>query len=808
MSALLQDLRFAIRSACAHPGHAIVTILVFAIAIGANTAIFSVLNGTILRPLPYPDSDRLVSISNAYPGVGLENASVSIPDFVDRRDRAPSLESIAIFNMVRRLHQGSERPEQVMLTRTSPSFFDVLRTDPAVGRAFTDAEAVPGADRVVVLSHAFWMSRFGGREDLIGQDIRFDGESFRVVGVMPEGFDFPNGLVEGWIPFAITPEQASDAQRGMEFSRSIGRLAENATIAGLNSEMDTIVRANIEAGRERSGIEDVGFAGRATNLQAALTGDLSTLLYFMQGLVLAVLLIACANIANLQLARAVARRQELSIRQALGASLGRLARLVLAENFGLAFAGAALGLVLCYLFVDLIEGLLPGPAGMGVAAKIDGYVLLFTCAAVVLATLVTGLFPLTAMRREDLTVNTRESSRVGTGRSSRRFRSALVVFQIAASVALLVSAGLLTRSFYALSSVDPGFEPAGVWAAGVVLPADRYRENDAIVGFYRRTLDELAALPGVAEAGFTSALPFSGVVSQASYVIDGYVPAVPRESPHANQRKISEGFFPALGMPVLQGRNFNATESQPVAIVDELFVRRYFPVGDVLGQRVRMDAGASQQWATIIGVVETVHHETLAFDPTKETIYWHFAEPPFAGGQIVLKTMLPPDQLTRTVEAVIARADPDVILADATPMDELVAQSVSQQNAAMTLTLSVATGALALAILGIYGVMTWSVTQRVGEIGIRMTLGASRSHVVGMVLRQSSRFVAIGLAIGIMMAAAVAMLLSAAIYEVSPADPMVYAAAIVTIALAALIASWLPARRAARVEPMSALRER
>lgn len=801
------DLRYAARSALKRPGYSLITIVVLTIAIGANSVIFSLLNAYVLRPLPYPDSDRLVSIANVYTRLGLDSAYVSIPDYLDRRDQAPSLDSIAVYNVGRRLLNDDGRSEQLLVTRASPSLFDVLETGPAVGRLFSDSEAVPGQDRVAVLSNRFWKDRYGGRADLVGTDIRLDGEPFRVVGVMPEGFGFPNDNVDAWVPFAFTPAQASDAERGMEYSLSIGRLADHATIAGLDAEMDAIVRSNVEENRERDQIESVGFTGRAQSLQSAVTGDISVLLYLLQGLVLAVLLIACANIANLQLARIASRRQELSIRLALGASKGRLARLVLSESFVLSLAGAALGLALSYPAVAVIQQFVPMRAGPGAKVGIDGSVLAFTMAATALATLVTGFFPLAAIRRDDLSRAVRDAARAGVGRAANRFRGALVVFQIAASVALLFSAGLLTKSFFNLAAADPGFDRSNVWEAGIVLPRDRYQDGQSVVGFYHQTLEALAALPGVSEAGFTSNLPFVGLNSEASYEIDGYVPVSDAAPPHAQQRSISEGFLPSLGVPILQGRNFIQNETEPVAIVDDLFVRRYFPDGNVLGRRIRLSVPQDSEWSTIVGVVPVVQHEALGTAPTKETIYWHYAQRPFAGGQIVLRTSLPPDQLTPVVAATVAKVDAEVLVAGAMSMDALVLRSIGQESAAMSLTIGFAFGALALAVLGIYGVMTWSVTQRAGEIGVRMALGAQRSDVMGMVLRQSGRLVALGLAFGIGLAAALAAVLSSQVYEVSAADPGVFVSTIGSILLVAFAASWLPARRAARVDPMKALRE-
>jgi predicted permease len=808
LSAWLQDLSFAIRGLVKRPGFALVTICVLAIAIGANTVIFSLLDAYVVKPLPYPASDRLVAIYNVYPNMGLDNAGVSIPDYLDRRAEAPSLESTAIYNVSRRVLSDADRREQLLVARASPSLFEVLATAPAIGRAFTEAEAVPGEDRVIVLSHRLWASRFGGAADVVGRDIRLDGEPFRVAGVMPEGFGFPSQAIDAWVPFAFTARQMSDEARGQEYSQSIGRLALGATIEGLNAEMDAIVERSLAhlPGR-RAFIETSGFTGRAESLHALATRNVSVLLYLLQALVLAVLLIACANIANLQLARMTTRRQELSIRTALGASAGRIARLVVSESFVLAAIGALSGLALCYPALGLLEGLLPRQVAPGTGFGLDTNVLLFTLGTVIVATIVTGLLPLAALRRADLVSVIKDFARTGVSRSAHRVRGALVVFQIAVSVALLVTAGLLTKSFYRLTDSDPGFERSGLWTASLVLPQSRYADEAGTARLNRQVLDELVAIPGVSTAAYTSSLPLIGTNAQSSYAIEGMELAEGQASPHAQQRSISEGFLPALGVQILQGRNFRARETEPVVLVDELFVRRYFPDGDVLGKRVRIDEAESAPWYTIIGVAAVVHHDSLAANPSKETIYWHYAQRPEPGGQIVLKTSLPPEQLTPAATATLAGIDRDAVLSDPASMESVVLQSLGQENAARSLTVLFAAAALALAVLGIYGVLTFAVSQRVGEIGLRMALGARASHVVSMVLEQSGRFIAWGLVVGVALAAAFSAVLSSEIYEVSPADPGVFAMAIGSIVLASLLASWLPARRAARVDPMTALRE-
>lgn len=808
MNALLQDFRYALRTIVNRPLYAFVTVLVLALAIGANTTVFSVFNGFFLRPLPYADDDRLVMVYNTYPRMGLEMAATSIPDYLDRREQAESLENLAIYTVDSRTLGGAGSPQQVLVSRASPSLFDVLGIAPQIGRAFTEDEASPGNEHVIVLSYALWNTQFGARADIVGKDVMLDGEPFRVVGVMPRGFGFPNLDLEAWVPFAFTAEQMSDDQRGQEFSMSVGRLRAGATIEGLNGELDAIVRRNVELGRLADGasyVETSGFTGRAQPLRDMIVGDLERMLVILQGIVLAVLLIACANVANLQLARMAGRRKELSVRAALGADRGTLARLVLMESLVVAAAGAAVGLAIAYGGLDLVRALGLDLARQGFEFALDTTVLVFTAGIALLAAVASALLPLTTLLRDDLVRAVQEAGRLGSGgRRAHGFRSGLVVVQIAASVALLVGAGLLTKSFYRMQAEGVGFEAENVWTARIEVPQTRYPDDVAAVRFYEGALAELAALPGVSAAGFTSSLPFSGTNWQGSYAIDGYTLRDGTPPPHGQHRSVSEGYLPSLGIPVVMGRNFDRDETERVVLVDQLFVNRFFPEGNGLGQRVRLDQG---EWHTIVGVVPTVKHESLAEQPSKETIYWHYTQMPSFEGVITLRTALPPEEVTRAASNAILRVDPDVPLSNVMSMHARVVGSLGAQRASMVLTVVFAGVAFALAVIGIYGVLTWAVTQRHGEIGVRMALGARGADIVQMVVKQGGRLTALGLVLGIAGAVVLGRLLASQIQDVSPVDPVVFAVAVIGLGVAAMLASWMPAHRAARIDPMQALRE-
>jgi len=805
---MLQDIRQALRSLAKRPSSAILTVIVFALAIGANTTVFSVFNGFFLRPLPYPDDDRLVVIYDSLPKLGVPDGGTSIPGYLDSREQARALEAVAIYAPARRTFEG-ERPEQLNLTRASASLLTVLGVAPALGRGFTDDEAVPGNDRVILLSHRLWTTRFGARADAVGAEMLLDGDSFRVVGVMPERFGFPDRDVDAWVPYAYSPAEAADDQRFRGLSSSIGRLRLGATLTGLNAELDAIARGNVERFPPlRPFAEATGYTVRATALRDYVVGDLAQRLVVLQTLVLAVLLIACANVANLQLSRMTARRRELAVRAALGAGTRRLARLIVLESVVLALAGAAAGIGLAYGGIRLVRVLGLERASDGFELALDWRVLVATLAAALLAAILSALLPLFVVLREDLSRAVQSAGRANAGGlAAQRWRSGLVAAQLAAGVALLAGAGLLTKTFVELQQRGPGFEPTNVWSAAIALPPARYGAGAAQARFVEQALAELRALPGVTAAGFTTALPFSGANAGATVLVDGYEPPAGAAPPASQLRSVDEGFLPALGIPVVRGRNFAASEAERVAIVDESFARAYWPQGNALGQRVRLGTDPQDAWYTVVGVVPHVKHESFTSDEFEHTLYWHYAQRPEAAGTFVLRAAVPPESLTAAAQAAVARLDPAIALNDVMRLDAHVLRALGPQRASMVLTLVFASIAVALAVIGVYGVLAWGVARRTGEIGVRMALGARAADVLRLVMRDGVRMIALGVVLGTAAALALGRVLAARIPEVAAADPLVLAAAVLVLTAAALVASWLPARRAARVDPLQALRQ-
>ncbi|MBY6204475.1 ABC transporter permease [Halomonas denitrificans] len=809
---VLHDLRYAVRQLLRRPGFLIAVVLTLALGIGANAAIFSMINGLMLKPLPYPDGDRLVAVYNTYPKMGLPNAGVSIPDYLDRRDRAEAFEAVAMYTWDASNLTGQGRPERLLALRTTPSLFDVLRVSPAIGRALGEEHAEPGNDRVAVLSHGLWQQLFGGREDVVGRDLVLDGETFEVIGVMPPGFVFPNQQVRLWIPFAFTPEQMSDDERGTEYSNMIGRLAPGATVDQAQQQVDRIHELNKE--RAPAGVAEfwtnAGFGGRVVDYRSELIGELRGPLMLLQVAVALVLLIACANVANLMLARVTARRRELSVRTALGAGKRRITRQLLVESLLLALLGGLAGLAVAHFGLQLLLWAGLGSTNTLFDIDLDGSVLLFALASAVLTGILFGIAPaLTAARTSTAEVLKEGGRSASGGTSSQRIRALLVVAQVAVAAMLLVGAGLLIRSFLAVQSESPGFTQQGVLTAQLSLPDDPYGEPAAVRNLRRDLVERAEGLPGIEHAGMISTTPFSGGNSQASYTIEGYEPAPGESQPHGQVRMADGGYFRAMEIPVLEGRVFDASDDPEarIAVVDEIFAERYFPDSTAVGQRIGLGGDEDPMWHTVIGVVGTVRHGGLDEQPTKETYYLPFGTRSFSGPSLVLRTSMAPSAAIEPLRAAIAEIDPNLPLTRVRTMEELIDLSLQTRRAPMLLLVVFAAVALVLSAVGIYGVLAYSVSQRTGELGVRMALGARVGDVLRLVLRQGGTLVAIGLAAGIALALALSGLIGAQLHGVSRFDPLVVVGVVAFLGAVAAVACLLPAWRAARVDPIEALRE-
>ena len=814
---LLQDLRYGARMLLAKPAFTLAAVLTLALGIGANSAIFSVINGLLLRPLPYPDSEQLVSVYNTYPKMNLEYAGTSIPDYLDRREGAGALADLAMyhdesFNLA---EQGA--PQRLVGLVATPSLFSTLGVSAALGRVFGAETGEPGNDHVVVLSDATWRNQFGADGAIVGRDIRLNGASYRVIGVMAPEFAYPNRNVQLWVPFAFTPAQKTDDERGHEFSESLGRLKPGATLAELNAQMDAIVRHNVEraagsprGARWKSFIDSSGFTGRAKSLRDALVGELKPVLILLQAVVAFVLLIACANVANLMLTRISARQKELSVRTALGAGRARLARQLLVESLLLALAGGAAGLVVAQLCIELIRLLGLDESAHNFSIGLDGGVVGFTLLLSLATGIVFGLFPVVALWRERSYEVLKEGGRgSGGSRSARATRRVLVIVQMAMAVTLLAGAGLLIRSFLRLQEASPGFNTESVLSVRLDLPQNRYADDPAVAQFYQRALDAVRALPGVKSAGIVSAMPFTNNNSQASYYIEGRETPAGESEPHGFVQFVDEDFFKTMQIPVIQGRGFATSDSasaEKVVVIDELLAKKYFGNESPLGRRISRGDRQKGPWYTIVGVVGTVKRNKLYEMTNKETYYFYYRQQPENSSTLALKTDLAPAALVAPLREALLRIDPEQPIYDIRTMSERIRLSLDDRRTPMLLLGLFAAVALALSAIGIYGVLAFSVASRTGELGVRMSIGARRGDILRLVLVDGARLAGIGLAIGLVASLVLSQLIKAQLFGIGAVDPVTLIGVVALLAATALLACWLPARRAARVDPIEALR--
>ena len=807
----MQDVRYAFRQLRKEPIFAIVAVLTLTLGIGANTAIFSLVYQILLRPLPYAAADRLVFVWNTYPLMGLPQASVSIPDSLDRRTQAPAVEDATLVTFRSISLAGGSQPEQLRALAVTPSFFSTLGRQPMLGRAFTEDEAKPDADRFAILANSLWVSRFGADPGIVGRDVRLNGEAYRVVGVLPSDFELPAREVSLLVPFAFTPQQMSDQGRGNEFSSMIARLKPGATVEQLNAQMKTIVSRNLERLPQfQSFAKTSGFGGYAVPIREELAGDVRTPLYVLQAGVLVVLLIACVNVANLLLMRATGRYRELAIRTTLGAGHWRLVRQLVTEAVVLAvlggLGGLALGMAGVRALIAMSSQQIPGMAD----TSLHPLVLVFTMLLAIGTGLVFGLVPAIAVLRGNTAAFMKEdASRGSASRTTGLTRTALVVAETALALVLLVGAGLLIRSFARLQHVNPGFSSENVLTAQLSLPATRYPDANARRAFWLRLIEKARALPGVTSVGLTSNVPFNGNVSSGSYSIVGYTPGQGEPAPHGRQEVVGADYFRAMRIPLVQGRVFtdgDTAESPPVVVIDEYLANRYFAKRSPLGQQIRR-GGAQSPPFTIIGVVGTINSIDLGEPVAKERLYYPIAQQPRPAMAVMLKTGLDPQALVPQVRAAVQSIDPEQPVADVRTMDQWIARSLETRRTPMMLLAIFGAVALLLSAIGIYGVLAFSVAQRVREFGIRQALGADRRSIVSLVLKQGLGTTVLGVAIGLGAALLLTRYLQSLLFGVGARDATVFLTIPVLLLVVAALACYAPARRATKVEPMTALRE-
>jgi predicted permease len=820
LKALRADFLLSLRLLAARPGFVLAVVATLALGIGANSAIFSVINGMLLRPLAYPDSTRLVYIYNSYPRMDQPESGMTVPDFIDRRDQADQLADSALyydrsFNLA-----DADGAQNVVGIVATPSLFTTLQVNAVLGRTFTADEAQIGHEHVVVLSHALWKNQFNADPAMVGRDIRMNAENYRVVGVMPENFGFPNRTVQVWTAFAFTPKQSGDSMRGFDFARSIGRLKPAVLIAQLDAQFDLIVQHNVErfAGSGtgdsqsyKSFIENSGFRGRSKSLHEQQAGDIKPLLWLLQAVVAAVLLIACANVANLMLLRVSSRQKELALRSALGAGRARIAQQLLLESLLLALGGGIAGIVVAHVCIQLIHALGLDGATHGFSIDLNLSVLVYTLILTVLTGLAFALVPILALVRERPADALKEGGHGNLGgRSSRRIRNMLVVAQITLAVVLLVGAGLLLHSYARMQQQNPGFNADDVLTVSVHLPPSRYKTSAEAAPFYERLLTEVRALPGVQSAGVASSMLFTEDESSAAYFIEGRDVSATQPAPFGYLEVIDEDYFKTLEIPLLQGRGFLSSDNigtQKVVIVDDTFAKKYFPNESPIGKRIAWrELNIERDWQTIIGVVATVKRNNLYENTTMETLYRNFHQDPARLFMLVMKTRLAAAEVIGPLRLGLQTIDPDQAVFDIKKMSERIDNSLRERRTPMLLLMLFAVAALLLAAVGIYGVLAFAVTQRRGEIGVRMSLGAQRRDILRLVLFDGGRLVAIGLALGLLIALSVAYRLRAQLFGIDAHDPLTLAVVCSVIVFTTLLACGIPAWRAATVDPAIVLR--
>ena len=808
----MQDVWFALRSFLRQPVFTIVVLLTLGVGIGGNTAIFSLFYQLVMRPLPYPEEDRLVFIWNTYPRMALPQASVSIPDFLDRSTDAPSIESATLFTG-RSFNLASDgRADQLRALAVTPSFFATLRRQPERGRAFTPADAETGADRSAILTSALWRSRFGGDPSIVGRDVRLSGEPYRVIGVLPADLELPGRDIALLVPFAFTPAQRSDRERGNEFSQMIARLKPGASISGLRSEMATIVSRNLERLPERrSFAEASGFGGYGVPIRDQLVGDLRQPLYLLQAGVLLVLLIACANVANLMLMRLSGRQRELAIRRTLGAPRGRIARQLLTESLLLSSGGAVIGLALGWAGARGLLLLTAEQLPMTVNSSLQPTVLVFAILLALVTGLAFGVIPaLRVMRGDSSGTVTDDAMRGATaGRRSTRVHAALVVAETAIALTLLAGAGLLIKSFAGLRAINPGFSTVNVLTASMMLPDTKYATPTARSAFWQRLIESVSTLPGVTTVGLSSNVPFSGNVSSGSYSIVGHTPGPGEPAPHGRQEAVGGNYFRAMQIPLIAGRTFDdrdGPDNPPVVVIDQYLVKRYFAASDPIGRQIRR-GGPTSPVITIVGVVGTVNAIDLGQPVDKERLYYPVTQVARPNMTLMIKTGTRPEALTSQVRAAVQRIDPEQPLADVRTMDEWLNRSLMTRRAPMMLFAVFSVVALVLAAIGTYGVLAFGVSQRRRELSIRRALGADDRAVLRLVVGQGMRRTLAGAILGCVGALVLGRWLQSLLVGVAATDVKVLSAATVLLLAVSLAACYVPARRALQFDPAETLRD-
>ncbi len=800
MGTLFQDLRYGLRMLGKNPGFTAVAVLTLALGIGANTAIFSVVNAVLLRPLPFPDADRLVSIRLEHPQRNLHNAYVSYPEVVDWREQSRSFESIAAYAPASVNLSTREEAESASLWKVNANLFPMLGVKMWLGRGFLPEEDRPGGGRVAILSYNLWQRRFGSDASLIGKEVVLDGDSHTVVGILPPGFYANDEPADLYTPIALSGTREGGESRNYAV---FARLKRGVPSQQAQTELCTIIRRQ----EQQYPVHIPGFAARVWGMHAYMVRNVRLSLIVLVAAVALVLLIACANVANLLLARASARQKEIAIRAALGAGRGRVLRQLLTESVLLALLGGIFGGLLAYWGVMALTALGAGQYPMLKQSHLDLTALALTMLLSLGTGLVFGIAPALAASRTNVRGTLQEGGGSSTGSGGRnRLRGLLVVSEVAVALLLMIGASLMMRSFLRLQDVNPGFNPAAVLTASIDLPGTKYPRPEQQMAFYQQLEERLQALPGVTAVGVSSVLPLSGSNHGIPMLIEGRPVRGPADAPILWIRIVNTGYFPAMQIPLRKGRLFAAQDAQgepQVVMVNETLARRYWPNQDPIGKRV--GNGAPNGWMPVVGVVGDIRHMSLAQEPEPE-IYLPYAQNPQPNMKLAVRTASDPLRMAPAMRHAVMELDHDQAVSHVASMEQVMFDSVTSERFSTLLLGVFAAVALGLATIGIYGLISFSVTCRKHEIGLRMALGARRADVLRMVVGEGTMLAVWGVAIGLAAAFALTRVISSLLYGVKPTDPLVFVGVPLLLAVVAALASFVPACRAVKVDPMVALR--
>ena len=805
MDNLLSDVRYAVRNLIKRPGFTLIAVLTLALGIGANSAIFSAVNALLLKPLKFPELDRVVTVWDENPARGTEHNECTVANYLDWKAQNQTFTHMGLSRWwSANLSGDSESPERIQGFLVTSSFFEVLGTKPLMGRTLLEEENQPGKDAVAVIGYSLWQRRFGADPNIINKQINVNNITRTVVGVMPERFNYPKGS-EIYAPIAITPELARS--RDSHSYYVIGRLKPGVTNESAQADLDTIA-ARLEKQYPES---NTGWGPNVIPIVADTVRQYNTALWVMMGAVGFVLLIACANVANLMLARATGRQKELALRAALGASRWRIVRQLLTESLIVALVGGALGVLVAIWSIDLLRASNPGEASRFAAGwdqlGINPLVLLFTLGLSVLSGLLFGLAPALQVSRPNLNNALKEGGRQGTG-GANRLRSSFVVAEIALSLILLVGAGLLVRSFMSLLKINPGFNPENVMTMMLVLPSAKYREDPQRAAFFKELVQKAQTVPGVQSAAIVNYIPLGGANSSDAYLVEGQPEPQPGQENIGRYRVCSPEYFKTMGISVLKGRGFTTDDkpgATPVVIINEALAKAHWPNGDAVGKRIRFYGPIERApWMQVVGIVQDVKHELNI--PVTPDFFLPHEQDPWNAMVLVARTTVDPASTAGAIRQQDWSIDKDQPVFEVKTMEEVRSISVSLYSISSAMLGIFAGVALLLASIGIYGVMAFAVTQRTQEIGIRMALGARNSDVLRLVIKHGMLLAIVGVGIGLAGAWGLTRFLGGLLVGVSSTDLLTFGLVTFCLLFAALLACYLPARRATKVDPLVALR--